>query len=179
MEGLPQEYMLDFDVEAERLRAALGLDGSRSGAAREYHDKDRLWVEKRTGGAIWVGNETAARGPLAEFERHNIAAVVNCTDDMPNFLEGAGPEYYRFNVAHHMAHSADPSSLAMFIGKLFVFIDRHLSAGRSVLVHCLAGAHRAGTTGCLLLMYAPPRSRDNSTYAEVVCAWRGSRCAVR
>ena len=28
-----------------------------------------------------------------------------------------------------------------------------LAAAGAVLVHCLAGAHRAGTTGCLLLMH--------------------------
>ena len=80
--------MLDFDQEARRLRAALGLDGGKP--THEFHDLDRLWVDTKTGGAIWVGNENAAKGPLSEFERHDIAAVVNCTDDMPNFLEGAG-----------------------------------------------------------------------------------------
>ncbi len=34
-----------------------------------------------------------------------------------------------------------------------MFIDEALVRGQSVLVHCLAGAHRAGTTGCLCLMH--------------------------
>ena len=36
---------------------------------------------------------------------------------------------------------------------LLDFVDSAVVSGASVLVHCLAGAHRAGTTGCLLLMY--------------------------
>ena len=78
---LPDDLKLDFDAEARRLRAALGLDGSRP-LTREFHDMDKIWTDKRTGGSIWVGNEVAAKGPLHEFERRDIAAVVNCTDDM-------------------------------------------------------------------------------------------------
>ena len=36
---------------------------------------------------------------------------------------------------------------------LFDFVDRELGGGRSVLVHCLAGAHRAGTAGTACLMH--------------------------
>ena len=40
-----------------------------------------------------------------------------------------------------------------FVQQLFDFVEGALAAGSSVLIHCLAGAHRAGTTGCLLLMH--------------------------
>ena len=40
-----------------------------------------------------------------------------------------------------------------------------LSGGGSVLVHCLAGAHRAGTTGCLLLMHYCGLSADDAILA--------------
>ena len=33
------------------------------------------------------------------------------------------------------------------------FIDMTISRGGSVLVHCLAGAHRAGTTGTICLLH--------------------------
>ena len=74
--SVPPEKMLDFDEEARRLRAALGLDGSRS--SRTFRDMDKMWTDKRTGGSIFVGNEVAAKGPLSEFERHGIEYVVNC-----------------------------------------------------------------------------------------------------
>ena len=36
---------------------------------------------------------------------------------------------------------------------LFDFVDSKLGAGESVLIHCLAGAHRAGTAGTACLMH--------------------------
>ena len=43
-------------------------------------------------------------------------------------------------------------STIKYLLPLFKFVDQSLRQGRSVLVHCLAGAHRAGTAGVLLLM---------------------------
>lgn len=37
-----------------------------------------------------------------------------------------------------------------------------MSSGGSVLIHCLAGAHRAGTTGVAWLMYANGLSADDA-----------------
>jgi hypothetical protein len=39
-----------------------------------------------------------------------------------------------------------------FAQQLFDFVDAALASGGSVLIHCLAGAHRAGTTGVCCLM---------------------------
>jgi protein-tyrosine phosphatase len=36
---------------------------------------------------------------------------------------------------------------------MFDFVESELLAGRNVLIHCLAGAHRAGTAGTSCLMY--------------------------
>eukprot|EP00298_Acanthocystis_sp_HF-20_P010387 c18829_g1_i1.p1 GENE.c18829_g1_i1~~c18829_g1_i1.p1 ORF type:complete len:106 (-),score=48.71 c18829_g1_i1:27-344(-) len=36
---------------------------------------------------------------------------------------------------------------------LFQFIEKATSEGKSVLIHCLAGAHRAGTSGVAFLMH--------------------------
>ena len=155
----------DFNEEAQRLFSAFGLDGSRD--IRSYHDKDKIWVDKKTHGAIYVGNETAAKGPLHEFERLKITHIVNCTDDMPNFHEGAGAglQYMRFNVARHHHFATSPALLAEFVSDLFTFIEDALHRGSSVLVHCLAGAHRAGTTGCLLLMHKEGFSVDEAVRA--------------
>lgn len=40
-----------------------------------------------------------------------------------------------------------------FTRPLFEFIDSAISRGENVLVHCLAGAHRAGTTGVACLIH--------------------------
>ena len=36
---------------------------------------------------------------------------------------------------------------------MFAFVDGAVAAGQSVLIHCVAGAHRAGTTACAYLMH--------------------------
>ena len=46
----------------------------------------------------------------------------------------------------------DPASAVTFVQPLFDFVGEALENGQSVLVHCLAGAHRAGTSGILCLM---------------------------
>ena len=40
-----------------------------------------------------------------------------------------------------------------FLKPLFDFVDKKLSGGENVLIHCLAGAHRAGTAGTACLMH--------------------------
>jgi protein tyrosine phosphatase len=52
-----------------------------------------------------------------------------------------------------------------FIEKMFSWVDGALDGGGSVLVHCLAGAHRAGTTGILLLMHKTGVGAEQATAA--------------
>ena len=40
-----------------------------------------------------------------------------------------------------------------FFEKYFNLVDQELAMGNTVMVHCLAGAHRAGTSGISLVMY--------------------------
>ena len=40
-----------------------------------------------------------------------------------------------------------------YFAPLFAFVEKALRAGKNVMVHCLAGAHRAGTSGVALAMY--------------------------
>ena len=59
---------------------------------------------------------------------------------------------------------------------LFAFVDAALARGASVLVHCLAGAHRAGTSGVALLMHLDKRL-GGSADAATRCA-RAARPAI-
>mmetsp|Transcript_39972 Transcript_39972/g.110045 ORF Transcript_39972/g.110045 Transcript_39972/m.110045 type:complete len:102 (+) Transcript_39972:2-307(+) len=52
-----------------------------------------------------------------------------------------------------------------FLRTLFEFVDDALVQGGSVLIHCLAGAHRAGTTGILLLMHESRLGKTEATKA--------------
>lgn len=158
----------DYNEEGRKLIASFGM----TPAANAYNDKDPLYKDPSTGGIIYVGNETAARGPVDKLLSAGITHVVNCTDDMKNFCEvpaTSAPhpkadepriQYLRFNVAYwqdagegNRPQPASQTQIVAFMRTLFAFVDGALAKGESVLVHCLAGAHRAGTTGCLLLMY--------------------------
>ena len=92
----------DYNAEGRRLVEALGLQ-----VGGNYNAMDAIWKESSTGGKIYVGNETAARGPASTLAEHGITHVVNCTDDMPNYHENnpGGPTYLRFDVAMWHRHT--------------------------------------------------------------------------
>jgi len=157
----------DFDAEALKLFKSLNLDPSGAGGFG-YNPLDPIFRDPVSGGTVFVGNQSAATNRTL-LDSHKITHVVNCTDNMTNFHEagtrgemlghGDGPgrpplTYYRFNISYWHRHvdNSDDSVLA-FVRPLLDFVDSAVVSGASVLVHCLAGAHRAGTTGCLLLMY--------------------------
>ena len=47
-----------------------------------------------------------------------------------------------------------PMDVLEFFSEVHNFIDEALNNGQNVMVHCLAGAHRAGTTGVSYMMKA-------------------------
>ena len=47
-----------------------------------------------------------------------------------------------------------PFDVIEFFNEVHTFIDEALDNGKNVMVHCLAGAHRAGTTGVSYMMKA-------------------------
>ena len=75
----------NYNAEGRRLVESLGLQAG----GGMYNAMDAVWKDSSTGGKIYVGNETAARGPASTLAEHGITHVVNCTDDMANFCEGA------------------------------------------------------------------------------------------
>jgi len=56
-----------------------------------------------------------------------------------------------------------------FTKHLFDYIDETVLRGESVLVHCLAGAHRAGTTGCACLVHYAGLEADAATQVAQYC----------
>ena len=113
---------------------------------------DSIWKHPTTGAKIYVGNLAATRD-AALLASHNVRHIVNCTDDLFNELEGTAnaPYYYMFNVGDWQFAGGDLPALASvqqlsdWVNKLFRYVDGALAAGESVMVHCLAGAHRAVT----------------------------------
>ena len=147
---------LNFDAEALALFKRLGVDQtSAPRSASGYNSLDPIFTQQRSGGTIYVGNQSAA-SDLKTLQRLGVTHVVNCTAGMsciPCYHRGT-LQYLTFDIADWQRHcGASDAGLAAFVAPLFAFIDAALAQGGSVLVHCLAGAHRAGTTGVACLMH--------------------------
>ncbi len=147
--------ILDFDEEAHKLFAKLNLEVSQ-GKSRWGDPVSPIYRHSVGNGIIYVGNQNAAEN-LKYLKENNITHVVNCTygsSAIPNYHEKAGIKYYQFPISNWFEFvNATNASVMLFCDGLFTFVDNAISSNQNVLVHCLAGAHRAGTTGCLLLMH--------------------------
>ena len=147
----------DFDEEAHKIFRQLNLPSS---SPSRYSNLDAIWKEDGNGGGtVYVGNYRAASERRTLRER-NIVAIVNCQDETSqNYFEN-DPElsYYRFLVSSlsmrvtRQSGNANMSPMREGFQQLFAFIQQHVERGDSVLIHCLAGAHRAGATGTAWLM---------------------------
>eukprot|EP00606_Chrysophyceae_sp_TOSAG23-5_P001484 GSChrysophyteH2.ASY1.ANO1.532.1 assembled CDS len=146
---------IDYDQAGRDAMAKLGVDAS---TKDEQGHLTPIWRHPTGGGSIYVGNVYVAES-LSILQRFGIGAVVNCTHGhgaLPNFHEkkAEGPRYYTFPISQWWTYvNATSASVYAFTDPLFKFIEDAVSSGENVLVHCLAGAHRAGTTGCACLMH--------------------------
>ena len=142
----------------------LGIDGSTTDAQGNLSPIFR----HPGGGSIYVGNVYVAQS-IDILQQFKITGVVNCTHGhgaLPNFCEGkpGGPKYYVFPISTWWTHlNATNASVYAFTDPMFAFIEQEISQGNNVLVHCLAGAHRAGTTGCACLMHFAKMDQSTAT----------------
>jgi len=62
----------------------------------------------------------------------------------------------RFPIGNHYSSPFDlrtTEGILRFLNPLISFVESVTDNGHNVLIHCLAGAHRAGTSGIVWLMY--------------------------
>jgi protein-tyrosine phosphatase len=73
--------------------------------------------------------------------------------------------YLRFDVADwKQCVDGSSESVRAFVAPLVSFVGPALAGGGNVLVHCMAGAHRAGTVGCLCLIELAGMSAEVSRH---------------
>ena len=148
---------VDYVHEGRLLLERLGVN---TDSVRRYDPCNAVYIHPKTRAVLYVGNHVCAanRNMLTE---HGVRHIVFCQDsDGKCHFEG-DPEftYLRFPISqwYHAlghGHTAVPHKRVLaYFAPLFDFVDEALAAGHNVLIHCLAGAHRAGTAGIASLMH--------------------------
>jgi len=79
-----------------------------------------------------------------------------------------GFKYFRFPVAY-LRFVVTEDTVEKEFKPVWDFIDTNVAAGESVLIHCLAGAHRAGSTGISYLMHVADLNMDKATQIAQRC----------
>ncbi|CAE7804997.1 DSPTP1, partial [Symbiodinium microadriaticum] len=144
--------MHDFRAEGQRL-----LEFQRRHPRSSFRDCDVVFCHPRTGAVVFVGSYVAAKD-AAFLQEYQIRHIVNCQEpSSENYFEGeTGFEYFRFDVANWKRQPDVETSegARRYVSAVLSFLDAALDDGNNVLVHCYAGAHRAGTTAVAYLMHA-------------------------
>lgn len=124
------------------------MDDVIRGKGRRSH-MDPIYSHPVTGAKLFVGNQTAAKSE-SMLVAENIFHVVNCLDSDASEIFRGRVAYKHFPISRGPAQGEDV--IEYFERGCHQFIEKALDAGRNVLVHCLAGAHRAGTAGVSFVM---------------------------
>mmetsp|Transcript_16246 Transcript_16246/g.22696 ORF Transcript_16246/g.22696 Transcript_16246/m.22696 type:complete len:239 (+) Transcript_16246:143-859(+) len=140
----------DFDEEGTRILSGLTGKGSR------YANLSVIWTHPETKAHIYVGNITAA-STRKILDRHEIRNIINCQgrESTNYFKESKDFHYFRFPVSYWWKAKGmnTHKGVVNYFDPVFNFISSALEKGENCMVHCLAGAHRAGTTGVACLMH--------------------------
>jgi protein-tyrosine phosphatase len=90
------------------------------------------------------------------LDKYKIYNIVNCKgNDGQNYFEKNEKfSYLRFNIQNwrNKPFIDTPEGVLIFFEPLHKFIETALEKGQNVMVHCMAGAHRAGTAGVSYMM---------------------------
>jgi hypothetical protein len=146
-------------------RRSIGSLQEQPGPGGFYEDVSPIF-RLPNGGTFFIGNIRAAAS-LEVLKANKITHIINAQDvETENFFETGKRgrsdaseahafTYLRFPIAHWWQAPNMETSVGVrrFFEPLFSFCDKALKRGENVMVHCLAGAHRAGTSGVSLVMY--------------------------
>lgn len=93
---------------------------------------------------LYLGNINASKD-VEFFKNKNIKAVLNCSKDIPNSFindKDKNIEYLRIPVDDSL-QEIDFEKMYKYMPKIVNFIDKHISKGNNILVHCYAGRQRS------------------------------------
>ena len=159
----------DFDEEGRKILAAAAKEREAAAAKSKddddledelkivarYQNLNLLYKDPNTGGRVFCGNIVASKDRRI-LDKYKIRNIGNCqTKTSRNTFEAVpGFSYKRFQIQKWMGIlKRRQMSALQFATPTFDFIDGAIARGEGVLIHCLAGAHRAGTTSVAFLMH--------------------------
>eukprot|EP00591_Stephanopyxis_turris_P000643 CAMPEP_0195509238 /NCGR_PEP_ID=MMETSP0794_2-20130614/2229_1 /TAXON_ID=515487 /ORGANISM="Stephanopyxis turris, Strain CCMP 815" /LENGTH=333 /DNA_ID=CAMNT_0040636403 /DNA_START=45 /DNA_END=1046 /DNA_ORIENTATION=+ len=111
-------------------------------------------------GHVYLGPQQAAgERKLIDLQKTDppITGIVNCTNRFPNHHEQSGIEYCSVPV-----NDENGANLLIYMEGASQFINRHVSSGGSVLVHCQMGISRSSSIVCAYLIRYHGYSRDEA-----------------
>eukprot|EP00928_Gymnodinium_smaydae_P022309 TRINITY_DN18785_c0_g1_i1.p2 TRINITY_DN18785_c0_g1~~TRINITY_DN18785_c0_g1_i1.p2 ORF type:complete len:255 (-),score=45.12 TRINITY_DN18785_c0_g1_i1:79-774(-) len=120
-----------------------------------YDAANAIWEHPSTHAVLFVGNAACA-SCLDTLTKIGVRRVVFCQEEGEgkcHFETDSSFEYLRYPIGRHRGDPLSTKDPLRYFDPLFSFVERNLSEGQNVLIHCLAGAHRAGTAGIACLMH--------------------------
>eukprot|EP00928_Gymnodinium_smaydae_P097747 TRINITY_DN8925_c2_g2_i1.p1 TRINITY_DN8925_c2_g2~~TRINITY_DN8925_c2_g2_i1.p1 ORF type:complete len:702 (-),score=64.68 TRINITY_DN8925_c2_g2_i1:192-2297(-) len=121
-----------------------------------YRPLDCVYEHPQSKAKLYIGNVHAARSKQT-LSRFGITHVVNCQGaDSENFFEkDSRMTYLRFPIGswQHASDMDTNNGVLQYFSTIVSFVTKALEDGRNVLIHCLAGMHRAGASGVAVLMF--------------------------
>jgi len=153
---------VDYDAAGQLMQARLGR-------GRLVQNMDVIWTAPGGDSKVFVGNLQAAQD-TDELRHNSITHVVNCMN-RSGVNKQSGIEYFNFHVERwnkivaskqqipFVPSAASAASTVEFFEPVWRFIREAVDGGGSVLIHCFAGMHRAGTTAVSFLMHMSPGLR--------------------
>jgi len=107
---------------------------------------------------VLIGDMATRQSP-EKMREHNIKRVVDCLEPgaFAHIIreEFDDIEYLEFPIAlwEEIPGNRKDEGIAKILAPLLGFVAEAIEKGESVMVHCYAGAHRAGTAGILSVMH--------------------------
>ena len=166
---------------------------------RSFPNLHEVYCDRETGGKVHVGNVEAASELIRENPKnitHVVdcrATFSNLHAAEENAKQTSKIKHFRFQIERHWAYCYDPATntildsrstgtrtevhkvtdnnaaVLAFFRKFFDWVDSALKQGGNVLIHCLAGAHRAGTAAIGYLMYRAEMDVRSAIIAAKMC----------
>lgn len=100
---------------------------------------------------LYLGNIEASRDSEF-FKNKKIKAVINCSKDIPSVFSNKNIEYLRIPVDDSLKED-DFEKMYRYMPKIVNFIDKHITRGNSILVHCYAGRQRSAISVAAYLVF--------------------------